>query len=221
MRAILIGCGDHGGGVLLPACLAAGITVACLVDKEISRARSLAAQWNIDTAYASVDELELDAGTRAAIIALPGPAQARHAGWALSNGLHVFIEKPPALDPSELRALIRQSRTAERVCNVGMNFRFADGVRALTDRLGTGHYGEVLFARVVQVARKPTEPLYDGSSFEASLFYAQGIHAIDLALCFIPGAHAVSGQFIGVKHGLFCTMNGQGARSGSRFEASF
>ncbi len=221
MRAMLIGCGHHGGGVLIPACLTAGITLAGLVDQDIGRARALAAQWNIDTALASVDGLLPDPSTNAAIIALPAPEQARHVAWALSNKLHVFVEKPPALDPGELQALVRQSRTTGRVCCVGMNFRFADGVQALASRLSSGRYGQVSFARIVQVARKPTEPFYDRSSFEASLFYAQGIHALDLALLLVPGAHSISGQFVSVKRGLFCTMTGQGVSTDSRFEVSF
>lgn len=221
MRAILIGCGDHGGGVLIPACLAAGITLAGLVDQDIGRARTLAAQWNIDMARASVDGLLPDTSTSAAIIALPAPEQARHVAWALSNKLHVFVEKPPALNPDELQALVHQSMTAGLVCCVGMNFRFADGVRALASRLSSGRYGRVSFARIVQVARKPTGPFYDHSSFEASLFYAQGIHALDLALLLVPGTHSICGQFVSVKRGLFCTMTGQGISTGSRFDVSF
>ena len=220
MRAVLIGCGDHGGGVLIPACLSAGITLAGLVDQDIGRASALAAQWNIGMVRPSVDELRgLEAD--AAIIALPAPEQARHVAWALSNGLHVFVEKPPALDPGELAALVHQSRTARRVCCVGMNFRFADGVRVLASRLRSGDYGQVSFARIVQIARKPTEPFSDCSSFEASLFYAQGIHALDLALQMVPGARSISGQFVDVKRGRFCTMTGQGFSTGSRFEVSF
>jgi predicted dehydrogenase len=221
LRAVLIGCGDHGGGVLIPACLSAGITLAGLVDQDIGRARALAAQWNVGMAQASIDGLSPDSSTNAAIIALPAPEQARHVAWALSNGLHVFVEKPPAIDPSELQALIHQSRTTRRVCCVGMNFRFADGVRELASRLSSGRYGQICFARIVQVARKPTEPFFDCSSFEASLFYAQGIHALDLALLLVPGAQFISGQFVSVKRGLFCTMTGQGVSPGSRFEVSF
>jgi predicted dehydrogenase len=221
MRAILIGCGDHGGTVLLPACLTAGVALAGLVDQDIGRAQALAAQWNIEMVRASVDGLQPDSATNAAIIALPATEQARHVAWALSNGLHVFVEKPPAVDPAELQALVRRSRIAARLCCVGMNFRFADGVRALTSRLSSGRYGPVSFARIVQIARKPIEPFSSSSSFEASLFYAQGIHALDLALLLIPDAHSLSGQFVSVKRGLFCTMTGQGTSTDSRFEVSF
>jgi predicted dehydrogenase len=82
------------------------------------------------------------------------------------------VEKPPALDPVGLQSLVEMARDAGRVCCVGMNFRAADGVQALTTRLRSGRYGQVSFARVAQVARKPIEPFHERTSLEASLFYA-------------------------------------------------
>jgi predicted dehydrogenase len=223
VQAVLIGCGDHGGGTLLPACLSAGIRLTCLVDRNTDRARALAGQWNIPRVHASVDELSAasDIDAEAAIVALPPTEQAHHAAWALSGGLHVFIEKPPALDPGELHALVSHARAAGRACCVGMNFRSADGMRALMARLGSGRYGQVSFARVTQLARKPTAPFHERTSFEASLFHAQGIHALDLALMLVPGTRSVSGQFLNVKRGLFCTLTGENASAGTRFETSF
>jgi predicted dehydrogenase len=223
VQAVLIGCGDHGGGILIPACLSAGIRLTCLVDRNTDRARALAGQWNIPRVHASVDELDAGSGVdaEAAIVALPPTEQAHHAAWALSGGLHVFIEKPPALDPGELQALVSHARTAGRACCVGMNFRSADGMRALIGRLRSGRHGQVSFARITQVARKPIAPFHERTSFEASLFYAQGIHALDLALMLVPGPQSVSGQFLNVKRGLFCTVTGENVSAGSRFETSF
>jgi predicted dehydrogenase len=42
MRALIVGCGSHGGEVLLPAALAAGIQPVGLVDTDIGKARALA-----------------------------------------------------------------------------------------------------------------------------------------------------------------------------------
>ena len=221
MRAVLIGCGDHGGGVLIPACLSAGIRLTCLVDRDISRAGALAAQWNIPQVKASARELDTGCDAEAAIIALPVTEQTDQVAWALARGLDVFVEKPPALDPEGLQDLINKARAAGRVCCVGMNYRAATGMQELTSRLRSGRYGQVSLARVAQVARKPVEPFHERTSFEASLFYAQGIHALDLALLLVPTALEISGQFISVKRGLFCTVTGEDAAAGVRFETSF
>jgi predicted dehydrogenase len=220
MRAILVGCGGHGGGTLLPAALAGGIRVVGLVDTDLARARALSAQWSVPRAFGSVEDVP--AGwAEAAILALPIAEQACHVDWALAHGLHVFVEKPPAADLPQLRALIGKAEASGRACCVGMNFRHADGVQALLGRLGSMRHGEVAYARVVQVARKPTAPLGPGLSLEASLFHAQGIHAIDLALTLVPGTWQVSGQLMRVSRGGLCVVAGESGDAGRRFEASF
>jgi len=43
VRAILVGCGSHGGGTLLPAALAGGIRITGLVDTDLTRPENLVA----------------------------------------------------------------------------------------------------------------------------------------------------------------------------------
>jgi predicted dehydrogenase len=157
----------------------------------------------------------------AAVIALPVSEHAEHVSWALAQGWHVFVEKSPAVDPSQLRKLIDQATDSGLVCCVGMNFRYAEGVHALLHRLATGRHGKVSYVRVVQVARKPIAPLGPGLSFEASLFHAQGIHTIDLALQFAPTATQISGHLLPLLRGALCGVVGQDPNTGTRVEVSF
>lgn len=220
MRAVLMGCGDHGGGTLLPAMRAAGIRPVALVDTNLDRARALADQWGASATYrrlADVPGLDVDA----AIIALPVSEHAEHVSWALAQGWHVFVEKSPAIDPSQLRELVDQAEDSGLVCCVGMNFRYAEGVQALLHRLATGRHGSVSYVRVVQVARKPIAPLGPDLSFEASLFHAQGIHTIDLALLLAPTATQISGHLLPLRRGALCVVVGQDPHTGARVEVSF
>ena len=220
VRTLLVGCGNHGGQTLLPAALAAGIRVVGLVECETERARALADQWSVPRTFGSIDDVP-NGYADAAILALPITEQARHVAWAFSQGLHVFVEKPPAADPVELRALVDQARTCDLVCCVGMNFRCADGVSALLKRIDSGRHGGVRYVRVVQIAHKPVAPFSASLSFEASLFHAQGIHAIDLAVLLVPCARNVSGQLLPVSRGRLCVVVGEDAEAGCRFETSF
>lgn len=220
VRALIVGCGSHGGEVLLPAALTAGIQPVGLVDTDLDKAKALAEQWGVPHAYGCLDE----APTRhldAAIIALPVAQHAGHVAWAIGKDLHVFVEKPPATDLAQLRGLVEQVDAADRVCAVGMNFRCAEGVQELLRRLDTGRHGQPTYVRVVQVARKPLQPFGPGLSMEASLFYAQGIHAIDLALTLAPAATAISGQRVRVNRGRLCVVVGEDHDTGTRIEASF
>jgi predicted dehydrogenase len=220
MRALLVGCGSHGGDVLLPAALAAGIQPVALVDADLTRAKALAAQWGIPSVYTSLDDaptLDLEA----AIIALPVVHHARHVTAALNRNLHVFVEKPPATDLAQLRALVTETEASGQVCCVGMNFRCAEGVQVLSRRLASGRHGSATYVRVLQVARKPLAPFADHLSMEASLFFAQGIHAIDLALTLAPTATNITGQRVRVNRGRLCVVVGEDQSTGTRAEASF
>jgi predicted dehydrogenase len=220
VRALLVGCGSHGGEVLLPAALAAGIQPVGLVDADLVRAKALADQWGVPSAYASLNEaspLNVDA----VIIALPVAQHAVHVASAIDKGLHVFVEKPPARDFAQLRHLVDRVDASGLVCCVGMNFRCAEGVQELAQRLATGRHGCPTYVRVVQVARKPVVPFGPDLSMEASLFYAQGIHAIDLALSLAPAVTTISGQRVRVNQGRLCVVVGEDPGSGIRFEASF
>jgi predicted dehydrogenase len=220
VRALLVGCGYHGGEVLLPAAFTAGIQPVGLVDTDVARAKALADQWGVADAYASI----ADASTTnvdAAIIALPVTQHGAHVTWALNNGLHVFVEKPPATDLAQLRVLADRVASSRLVCCVGMNFRCAEGVQVLSQRIASGQHGDPTYVRVVQNARLPLEPLSAGLSMEASLFYSQGIHAIDLALSLAPTARSISGQQVRVNRGRLFVVVGEDERTGTRAEASF
>ncbi|MGH3901297.1 MAG: Gfo/Idh/MocA family protein [Pseudonocardiaceae bacterium] len=220
MRTLLVGCGNHGGGTLLPAALAAGIRLVGLVDRDIVRARALADQWSIPRAFGSIDEIST-ADVDTAIIALPVTEQAHHVAWALSNGVHIFVEKPPAVDLTQLRALVSQLDSSGVQCQIGLNFRFADGFQALLSRLDSGRHGDVSYVRVVQIANKPLVSFSSDLSIEASLFHAQGIHAIDLAVLLVPAATNISGQLVRVSRGKLCVVVGENTDAGHRFEVSF
>jgi hypothetical protein len=116
------------------------------------------------------------------------------------------VEKPPAPDLEGLHSLIELARQAQVTCCVGMNFRWAEGVRQLVRALEFGRYGTVRCVRVEHVARKPVESFGPHMSLEASLFAAQGIHAIDLAQMLLPGTSSPAGQMIAVERGRLCSM---------------
>jgi predicted dehydrogenase len=220
MRSLLIGAGGHGGGTLLPAACSAGLPLSALVDQDTERAKQLAAQWMIPQVYASADEVDT-AVFDTALIALPVTEQAEHAAWAIKAGLHTFVEKPPAPDLQGLHSLITLARQAEVTCCVGMNFRWAEGVRQLVKALESRLYGTASCVRVEHVARKPVTSFGPELSLEASLFAAQGIHAIDLAQMLMPGTASTTGQMISVERGRLCSMVSTDPEAGTRMEVQF
>lgn len=140
MRAFLIGCGNHGGEVLLPAALEADIQIAGVIDPDLARAKTLAARWSVPAVYPQLDDAPPNAAD-AAIIAVPVTDQAAQVRAAIERRLHVFVEKPPAASLTELEALIRAVDGRGLACRVGMNFRCAEGVQVLQKRIHSGQHG--------------------------------------------------------------------------------
>jgi len=221
MRAVLVGCGNQGGQVLLPAALSAGIEVTALVDTDVTKAKDLAGRWGVNGAYARLDQIQ-DSAVDAAILALPISEQSTQVTEALNRGWNVFVEKPPAADPQGVRALAQHAERSGLICAVGMNFRYAAGISALRRRLGTNGLGNITYVRVAQHARKPVVS-FDPElmSLEASLFHAQGIHAIDLALWLSPDEHRIEGQLIQVQRGRMFALAGGDRARGTRTEVFF
>jgi len=220
MQILFVGCGDHGGQTLLPAALSADLRITALVDHDLDRARRLAAQWSIPNVYASVEDVDASVFD-AVVLALPVGVQADHVEWALRHHLPAFVEKPPAPDPQRLLELAALADETGAGCYVGMNFRWAQGVLALLAVLDSGRFGPACFTRIVHIARKPIQAFTGDLSLEASLFHAQGIHALDLAMLLLSGTGVVSGQMVSVDRGLLCELAADDTTAGRRFEASF
>lgn len=220
MRIALVGCGDHGADVLLPAAREAGLEPVAVIDADLDRALDTAQRWHVADAYRSVEELPHGC-VDAVLLALPGQEHAHHVGWALARDLPVFVEKPPASDPTELRHLHAEVRRSGGICNVGMNFRCADGVLTLRRILGGSTGNNPVYVRVMQLAKKPVNPFSAEASLEASLFHAQGIHAIDLAFVLMPDLADASGALLPVERGRLCTMTVTEATGVSRAEIVF
>lgn len=175
----VVGCGDHGTKVLLPALHAAGARIVGLHDVNTDRAAAAAERWGIPRLLGSIDEA-IDVAD-AVVCALPGPAHYDVVDKALTRDRFVFVEKPPAVTLQQVETLIAiESRSTAR-CGVGLNFRFSAGVQELLRLSSSDVHGRPVHVRISQFARRPQHTLWGESLLTHSLFFAQGIHVIDLA----------------------------------------
>ncbi len=81
-------------------------TVAAIASRDLTRARTVAAQLNIPTAYGSYEELLADPNIDAIYNPLPNQL---HVPWtihAAEAGKHVLCEKPIAMSRAEAESLL-------------------------------------------------------------------------------------------------------------------
>lgn len=91
----------------------------------------------------ALDVADLDA----VVVCLPPALHAPAAVAAFERGLHIYVEKPLALDLAEADAMIAAWREAGTVGAVGFNFRFHPLVEDAARRLRNGDLGRLLAVR--------------------------------------------------------------------------
>lgn len=109
----------------------------------------------------------------------------------LERGLHVFCEKPPGRDVSDIKRVIEvEKRHPGRLLKYGFNHRYHDSVRDAMQIINSGKLGEIVNLRGVYGKSKLHTFSGDGA-WRAKRSYAgggilldQGIHMVDLMRLF-------------------------------------
>ena len=124
-RIGVIGCGNHAMNNTLPSIRFTNLELAAVCDIEESRAREAAHRFGAHKVYtdyrAMLAEEDLD-----------GVAVVVHAEQhmiigieAMEAGLHVYTEKPPAMDAVGARRVVEASRRTGKTCMTAFKKRYA------------------------------------------------------------------------------------------------
>lgn len=188
LRIAVVGCGAIAQLQHLPA-LAASRTAraTALVDRDLSRARSLARRWGVARAAADVGEVlgEVDA----AIVALPNHLHAPVACELLRRGVHVLVEKPMAPTVAECDGMIAAAASSGATLAVGLEFRFFDSTDVVRELLAAGLVGPLAGFDLRQgvVPRWPfaSDFVLRKETAGGGVLADYGVHVLDLLLCWL------------------------------------
>lgn len=126
-----------------------GVEVVGVFDRDMERARAVAGQFGIGLVARDRDEL-LAAGLDAVSVATSPWSHAEHTRAALGAGLHVFCEKPMAVDLVDARSMAEAATAADRILTISHNFDFARSTQSARSYLGPTP--GLLFASAVQLS---------------------------------------------------------------------
>lgn len=130
LRVALIGAGRWGRRHAEKIAAHVGSRLVAVVDVELERARSLAALHGGAAPVRTVDELRgLD--VQAAVVASNAGELAALAFALVSQGAHVLVEKPVALEPELARTLVRHAAGAGVLLVAGFVERFQPALTRL------------------------------------------------------------------------------------------
>jgi predicted dehydrogenase len=146
----LIGCGAIARSVHLP--VLASISQARVVAIADSDAGALAGAGTLAPSartFATADELLEHAAVDAVVIALPTAWHADVAVAAFERGMHVYLEKPVAMDLTEGERVLDAWRRSGRVGMMGFNYRRNALYASVARRVQDGEVGTPLAIRSV------------------------------------------------------------------------
>ncbi len=189
VRVAVVGAGAFG--ILHARAFAANpdCSLVSIVDHDVSRAESLAAELGVDGAYASIEDALSSEEVDAVSIVTAGPFHLAPALAALSAGASVLIEKPVVLTPADGRILRDAAHHARGFVMPAHILRFAAPYRELHHRVSTGAVGA---PRALSFRRHRTIE-HDALFPDIHPVLMTMIHDIDLALWLTDApAHRIS-----------------------------
>ncbi|MEW6269541.1 MAG: bi-domain-containing oxidoreductase, partial [Thermodesulfobacteriota bacterium] len=189
----VIGTGQFGRLVLLPAIQAAGARIAVVASAGGVSSLHAARRFGAEEATTDVERVLESPEIDTVFVATRHDSHATLAARALEAGKHVFVEKPLAIDQAGLEhVLSAHRRAADRLLMVGFNRRFAPcAVEA--KRLLAGRAEPISIAMLVNAGELPASHWTRDPSVGGGRIVGEACHFVDLAL-FLVGQPIVSAR---------------------------
>jgi len=190
----IVGAGRVGVDWHLPDIRAAGGEVIALADVVPGRAARFAARHGIPHAFDRYPDLlalpELDV----VAVCTPPHTHAEIAIAAVEAGKHLYLEKPPAMDESEMTRIAQAVRRAGVLAMSGSNRIYEGEVQALKRHIDAGALGHVYLVECLKRLRRSLPKGWHREKRFAGggVGYNSAAHRLDLALYLLGTPRVVS-----------------------------
>lgn len=166
---------------------AGGAEIVAIADVNKEAAEKVAKEYGIPTAYGDVAEL-LKADIDAVSVIVPNKFHAPLTIQALNAGKHVFCEKPPALNATEVEGMIAAAESAGKHMMFNFNNRARPESYAMMEAIQDGTVGTINSVQARWIRRKGIPGF--GGWFTTKALSGGGpmidlLHMLDLAMFFM------------------------------------
>lgn len=167
----------------------AGAKVLCVADSNAQKASTFSKEHGIEHTATSLSEmLKRFPSLDAVSIVTPNKFHAPLAIEALQAGKHVYCEKPPARNASEMQAMLDASKLSGKTLMFGFNNRARPEAQAMATYIQEGVVGRLNSAQATWI-RRAGIPGFGGWFTDKALSGGGPVidllHMIDLALYFM------------------------------------
>jgi len=135
----VVGVGSHSYRNLLPTMHFLPVRLAAFCDRNLELARRTAAEYGVSACYADTAEMYRNEDLDAVFICVSPRLHPELACEALDAGLHVWMEKPPSINPAQVETMIEHR--GDRVAVVGFKKAFLPATRKVIEIMGRDDAG--------------------------------------------------------------------------------
>ncbi len=141
LKVGLVGVGSHAYRNVLPTMTFLPIELKAFCDSDLDRARLTASQYGVSSCYQTIEEMLVKEVLDAVFLVTPPHLHPKLAIQALDAGLHVWMEKPPAMLACEVEQIIE--RQQDRIVVVGFKKVFMPSTRKIIEILNETNFGDL------------------------------------------------------------------------------
>ena len=165
-----------------------GLRVAAVCDTNPDRINAALEIAPEAMTYEDADEMLASGEIDLVIVSTPPNSHYAWAKKALSQGIHVVLEKPMALTTQECDELMKLAADAQLVLVVYQNRRFDLDFLTIKDLIDKGEIGEVFsYESFVGGYSKPCDFWHSNAEISGGAIFDWGSHFIDQILAILPG----------------------------------
>jgi len=177
-----------------------GIDLVAVTDTDEARAAAFAAEHQISSRFTSFQAMLDAVPIDAAYLCVPPFAHNGEAELAAARGLHLFLEKPIALDSAHAGRMVAAIESAGVKSQVGFHYRFRKSVRMLKRLIDSGEAGRPTLFTGRYWTNMDGAPWWRDRSRSGGQIFEQIIHLYDLARHFCGDVEAVRGVIRNLCH---------------------
>lgn len=135
----IVGVGSHAYRNVLPIMNFLPVSLRAICDINLERAQATADQYGVKAVYANAGDMYQNEELDAVFLCVSAYLHPQLACEAFDAGLHVWLEKPPAMLASEVKEMIRHRK--DKVSVVGFKKAFMPSTQKVIEIFSTEGYG--------------------------------------------------------------------------------
>ena len=202
IKVCLIGCGEHSAETILPVLRANPLCeLVAVCDPVPANLQRLGPTLRGVNTYSDACSLIDSEDVQAAFLVAPPQTHFQVGRAVLEQGLHLFVEKPPAVSTAELAQLTELAERKGVVTAVGHNLRHSAAWLAAKAFADEHHLGFPASLHIAYHASRPYGNRWGLASVLQSMLLTHAVHVADLLVALADTWQVVSAQYRETKEG--------------------